>query len=135
MGKNNTNPKKIPCSRADVEKARREGRQQGQQEMASLMFMVLMDTFGWTVEGTPTCEHCNSTWAKVGEDGSMEPVEAFFCPSCGNPERGGVVNSKSLIELWQQLDKTVDSIEKGEIKVRDVQSVLGEYGLRIEQEH
>lgn len=134
MGSNRTNPKKIPCSRADVEKARREGRLEGHEQMATVMLITLMDYYGWSPEGSDTCEHCGSTWAKVFDDGRLEHIEAAFCPNCGNPERGGIVSSKSLIELWTNMNKTLEAIESGRIKISDVRAVLDEYGFKINVE-
>lgn len=129
MGKKKkTNPNKIPCSQADVDRAGIEGEERGKDIMASVIFMTLLDKMGWTPDGADLCPYCESRWARIAEDGSIEHVETNFCPVCGASRDS--FDYHSLTKLWSQIEKTVEELNERRILYRNVQEVLCEYDVQ-----
>lgn len=125
------NPYRRPATEADVLRARREGHELGTREAYSVVFMILMDKFGWLPEQPEPCEWCERQWAAVNPDtGYMEHCEAEFCPVCGRPTSGR--DNASLIALWAEIESLVGQINSGEVKLKDVADVLqGEYEVQV----
>lgn len=83
-----TNPNKIPRSQADVDRARKQGYDEGIHGALTIMLYTLKDKHGATDE--------------------------------------------ELAEFGRNFNYTLDSIQKGYVKERDLQSVIREdYGLEL----
>lgn len=125
------NPYRRPATEADVNRARREGHDQGTREAYSLVCMILMDKFGWHPEQPEPCEYCERQWAAVDPDtGRLEHREAKFCPECGRPIDGR--DNASLIALWAEIESLATQINLGKVKMKDVNEVLGtEYEVEV----
>lgn len=125
------NPYRRPATEADVNRARREGHDLGTREAYSVIFMLLMDKFGWHPEQPEPCEWCKCQWAAVNPDtGYLEHREAKFCPECGRPIDGR--DNASLIALWAEAESLATQINLGKVRLKDVNEVLeSEYEVQV----
>lgn len=125
------NPYRRPATEADVNRARNEGHDLGTREAYSVVFMLLMDKFGWHPEQSEPCEYCERQWATINPySGFIEHREAKFCPECGRPIDGR--DNASLIALWAEIESLTTQINLGKVRLKDVNEVLEtEYEVKV----
>lgn len=51
MTKKKKSPRSIPATRADVDKAKREAKQEAADTAMAMMFSALIDKMGWDIDG------------------------------------------------------------------------------------
>lgn len=72
MAKSKKNPRRLPCTQADVDKARSEGRYEGYNGLLSIFLWVMMEDFGFSDEDLQKIQERILYYCLVIKDGRLK---------------------------------------------------------------